>query len=319
MVEETIGCGPLLIRADAGAEIGAGHAMRCLALAEAWHKAGGKAAFLMAATTSFVSEKIRAEGFEVVHVRAPRGSPEDARETRKLCLDRQARWLVLDGYAFDADYHQQVSLPACGLMIVDDLGNAGYRAADIILNQNLHAGPSLYRQRKPQARLLLGPRYALIRREFIATRGTAREISALATRVLVTTGGGDPRNLLPTIVQAIAELTCPVEARVVVGGAVPHLKAVGGTCGSCVRIETGVHDLSGLMMWADIAISTAGSTCWELCCLGRPPVVIDIAENQRPIAQQLARRGIAVHVPFDHISAAGLAQALGTLIISPER
>ena len=46
------------------------------------------------------------------------------------------------------------------------------------------------------------------------------------------------------------------------------------------------------MLWAELAITAAGSTCWELACLGVPAVTIVTAENQRGIAASLSHAGI---------------------------
>ena len=53
-----------------------------------------------------------------------------------------------------------------------------------------------------------------------------------------------------------------------------------------------------LMAWCDVAIAAAGTTTWELCCLGVPAILVDVAENQTAVAQHLSRLGVAVHVDF---------------------
>jgi UDP-2,4-diacetamido-2,4,6-trideoxy-beta-L-altropyranose hydrolase len=67
--------------------------------------------------------------------------------------------------------------------------------------------------------------------------------------------------------------------------------------------------MSELIAWADLAISGSGSTCWEMCCLGLPMLLVDLAENQRPVAQQLDKLGVAIHVGSSRdCSAAQLAE-----------
>jgi RimJ/RimL family protein N-acetyltransferase len=65
-----------------------------------------------------------------------------------------------------------------------------------------------------------------------------------------------------------------------------------------------------LMAWADVAISAAGSTCWELCLLGVPSLLIHVADNQTGVARELHRRQCAVHV--------GSAKAISVLQLSRE-
>src|SRR5712692_7636277 len=112
--------GNILIRADASFEMGSGHVMRCLALAQAWRRAGGTATFLMAATTAAVKQRLQADGFEVLRAEGQPGSSADASSVAKAAREQRAQWLVLDGYQFGAVYRE--SSMACGsrLLLVDD-------------------------------------------------------------------------------------------------------------------------------------------------------------------------------------------------------
>jgi UDP-2,4-diacetamido-2,4,6-trideoxy-beta-L-altropyranose hydrolase len=69
---------------------------------------------------------------------------------------------------------------------------------------------------------------------------------------------------------------------------------------SLIRVCRNVTNIPELMSWADVAISAAGSTCWELCFLGLPAALIDVAENQRPIAGALGQDGVAIHLGSGH-------------------
>ena len=61
-----------------------------------------------------------------------------------------------------------------------------------------------------------------------------------------------------------------------------------------VTLNTNVTDMRELMTWADIAVAAAGSTCWELCYMGLPSILVVAAENQEKIASELANRGVAL-------------------------
>ena len=75
-----------------------------------------------------------------------------------------------------------------------------------------------------------------------------------------------------------------------------------------------------LMATADLAISASGATCWELCFLGVPSLLIDIAPNQTPIAECLHRDGYAIHAgAADSLSVNGLATGLQDLMGSQPR
>jgi UDP-2,4-diacetamido-2,4,6-trideoxy-beta-L-altropyranose hydrolase len=287
--------------------------MRCLALAEAWRIQRGEVIFVMGQVTPFVDKRIRSEEFEILRSQFRAGSSEDADAIKHLIAERKASWIVVDGYHFGADYLSTVAESRCKLLRIDDLGQSTV-GADVILNQNLHATPEMYPNRQAHARLLLGPHFALLRDEFTGQRNRIREIAPVASKILITAGGGDQTHILELTMAALETLPS-LEVRIVVpDGASPRIPS---GLRNRVRFEREVHNMCELMSWADLALSAAGSTCWELCCVGLPSLLLDIADNQRPLAQELHCRGIAVHV--EHANTEAIADAVRQLVLSRQR
>ena len=74
----------MLIRADATLQMGTGHVMRCLALAQAWQDAnGGAVTFLSAPLPPALESRLRGEGMAVAALTAEPGSEADASETAR--------------------------------------------------------------------------------------------------------------------------------------------------------------------------------------------------------------------------------------------
>ncbi|HWZ83137.1 MAG TPA: UDP-2,4-diacetamido-2,4,6-trideoxy-beta-L-altropyranose hydrolase [Terriglobales bacterium] len=313
--------GTLLIRADANAHIGAGHVMRCLALAQAWQDAGGDAVFAMAEAAPPLEHRLLEENFRIVRVSAPPGSRDDLEDTRALIAAKPPSWTVLDGYRFDAYYQSEIKR-WCRLLVMDDNGQLERYSADVVVNQNVHAGETLYAGRvTPETRLLLGPQYAILRNEFAAYRDWTREVAEVGSRVLVTMGGSDPSDFAPRILPWLAKMQgSELWARVVVGGGAGNAHAVKeAAANSAGRIEVLVdaRNMAELMAWADLAIAGAGSTCWEMCLLGLPSIVVEVAENQQPIARQLEALGAAVNAgPPAEIDCRSIAQRAEQLLSS---
>ena len=242
-------------------------------------------------------ERLRAERMSVVCVTADPGSLKDAAQACELAHGRNAAWLVLDGYHFSTAYQHQVKSAGLKLLLVDDMGGGDY-CSDLLLNQNLHAREEMYARRASYTRLLLGTRYAMLRREFTRWREWKREIAPVARKVLVTMGGSDPENITGRAVEALGQSSLEgLEAAVVIGGSNPHGEALERLVENPgVRLHRNIGDIGELMAWADVAISAAGATCWELCLLGLPSLLVDLAPNQRPLAEELQRRGAAIHL-----------------------
>jgi spore coat polysaccharide biosynthesis predicted glycosyltransferase SpsG len=179
----------------------------------------------------------------------------------------------------------------------------------------------MYPQREPYTRLLLGSRYVQLRSEFLEWRGWKREIPAVARKVLVTLGGGDPDNVTGQVVQALVPLR-DIEAVVVAGGNNPNIKALRSAVAplsSFVRLAVNAPNMPELMAWADVAVTAAGSTSWELAFMGLPAFFIPLAAHQEAIVDGLVKRGAArsFGAPAD-LSPARIGEQLAELACSQE-
>lgn len=309
---------PLLIRADATAQMGTGHVMRCLALAQAWQDSGGAVAFGAVALPPLLETRLRTEGIAVHLLTATTGSADDAAQTVTLAGQMGAEWVVIDGYQFGAEYQRALKAAGLRVLAMDDYGHAEHYYADVVVNQNIYADESLYPHREPSTRLLLGTQYALLRREFWPWRDWQREIPEVARKVLVTLGGGDFDNVTLKVIQALQLLEVPdLEAVVVVGGSNPHYETLRAAVTSTpwIQLVRNVTTMPDLMAWADVAISAAGSTCWELALMGLPALLIVLAENQRPIATGMAQAHAAFNLgEHSTLTAAHIAKTLSGAI-----
>lgn len=288
---------PLLIRVDADRRTGTGHVMRCLALAHAWRDSGGEACFAMASVPEALEGRVADEGMDVVRLGTPSAESDDAAATLAVLRRLDCSRLVVDGYRFGDTYQEAVRGSDVRLLFVDDYGHAERYTADLVLNQNLYATEELYRNRAPYTRLLLGARYALLRREFAAWSSRSPEQGRDGRRVLVTMGGSDPDNVTLAVLHALESVAEPrLEVTVVAGPANAHVQSLRDAAARSpheVRLLVGVSDMPELMSEADLAVTAAGSTCWELAFMGVPSITVILAENQEPIARSLEDAGVA--------------------------
>lgn len=320
MVEGTI----LLVRADASTEIGAGHFMRCLALAQTWRERGGIAIFLMAAGAPALGKRLQDDGIGEVRLSAQPGSIADADETAEVAFRHNAAWVALDGYQFSPDYQRVLKDKIAHLLLFDDLGDAELYHADLLLNQNAYATPEMYANRAGNCTLLLGAAHFLLRREFREWRHRDRQITPRARNLLVTFGGSDAENATAGALQALAVLPAPaMNVRVLVGAGNPHragLERLAATLPHSVEFQTDTKRIADEMAWADVAISAAGSTSWELAFMGLPSLLITLSENQHGCAQYLHCHGIAIGLGWQHkVQPAETAAALSALAADPGR
>jgi len=290
------GIGRLLIRADASVSMGSGHVMRCLAIAQAWQDAGGEVTFVCAEVIATLADRLAGEGCELISIEAPAGSLSDANSVIEIATITSATALVFDGYRFGQEYDQRIALLRVPTLAIDDYGNVPHYLASFVLNQNLAASPSLYEHCSARTELLLGTKYALLRREFLRQNNwKTREYGN--TQVLVTLGGSDADNITEKVLRAIIPTANSrnLKIRVVLGGLNPHVKAIAKFAKNhtFVDVHVNVSDMSEHYHWADLAITAGGRSNWEMCYFGLPRILIVTADNQRGIAEQLADYEIA--------------------------
>ncbi len=318
-IEKTI-----LFRVDANSAIGCGHLMRCLALAQACSDKQLKTIFALSSSSREASENKALHGFNICFVTAYPGSLQDSRETIQLAVQNNASWIVIDGYHFDETYHQKVKESGIRILCIDDCSQMAFYYADIILNQNFHADEGQYQNRSPHTQLLLGSRYVLLRNEFLKLTDRTRNIPDQGRRILITMGGSDLQNITLTVVKWISELCLPdLIADVVLGPSnlyFPEIRNYLNQQPGLFRIHRNVNNMSGLMANADLAISSAGTTSWEMAFMGVPSLLIVIAENQRPIAEKLHSLGASIYLGWhEEITSGIVQQKVLELIRSPEQ
>jgi spore coat polysaccharide biosynthesis predicted glycosyltransferase SpsG/RimJ/RimL family protein N-acetyltransferase len=269
--------------------------MRCLALAQAWRAKGGEAVFAMAEILPGFERRLAREGMEFLHVSGDPGGEVDARWTSEVALRRGVDWMVLDGYHFGRPYRERVGGKGYKVLLVDDLGQPDLQGVDMVLNQNVYAQEGMYPGAASSTRLLMGCRYALIREEFRKQRSVRVGISDSVRKVLVTVGGGPFDEVLCLVIEAIARMGVQGwVVRVLGAGEALGARMSEMVAGREVRLE--FHepstDMATQMTWADLAVSGAGSICWELAFMGVPTAVVVLAENQERVARSLSERGM---------------------------
>ncbi|WP_417713917.1 UDP-2,4-diacetamido-2,4,6-trideoxy-beta-L-altropyranose hydrolase [Pseudophaeobacter arcticus] len=317
--------GRIVIRADSGLDIGTGHVMRCLTLADALRDQGAEVVFVTRRHKGHVIPALTGRGHRVVILpgntgvsygahRAPPAHAgwlgaawsEDAAATRRVLDAEGADWLVMDHYALDREWQQAALTAGTRLLVVDDLADRPHMA-DILLDQNAGRQAADYNGLVPDdCDRLIGPTHALLRAEFAQSRSEAlarRDSLSRPERLLVTLGGIDKTNVAATVLEALAAspVAAGFEITVIMGGSAPWLEEVQSRA-ACMPMPTevaiDVANMAQHMTRADLCIGAAGSTAWERCTLGLPTLQVVLADNQMAAASYMDKHGLALALPF---------------------
>lgn len=288
----------LLVRCDGAPAVGMGHVVRCTALAQAIREREGTVEFVMRTDRPEGARAVEDAGFAVHAIR---------HDDEAVELAKTYDAVLVDSYEVDAAMLDRFSRSSI-LAVIDDPGDRDLSAARWVLNQNLGA-EDLSCNLSPHAVVLFGPAYALLRPEFARVRAEhPRSIDPLERSVLITFGGGEVTSYFVHVLRALEDVSETLDIVLLGPESIPF---VSRHTVRALRAQSGVAEL---MAASDVAVTAAGTTTWELCCMRVPTFAIPIAENQRIVAEGLQRSGaMRVYVSVDE-AARALAVDLPALL-----
>lgn len=331
-----------VFRCDASLQMGSGHVMRDLTLADELRRNGAEISFVCREHPGNLIDFIRGKGYAVATLAKPAddyvcspgdcahaawlGVPwsRDAADTIRAVEASRSQWLVVDHYALDARWEKALRAVTAGIMVIDDLADRRHDC-ELLLDQNLYPNAeSRYHHLLPaQARKLLGPQYALLRPQFREAARTLAERDGGIRHIVVFFGGSDLHNATGKALQALKLTNRPeIAVTVVLGGTMStdqRLTLLASEMSNVVLRRT-VENMAGLMAQADLFIGAGGSTTWERCFLGVPSITVITAENQKVTTEAVAAAGGTLCLgDAREVSPAELAGAISALMQDPTR
>lgn len=308
----------IAFRADASLQIGTGHVMRCLTLADALRVRGAQSTFICRPHAGHLLDLIKQRGHKAIALSpaddafiAPADPfhakwlgtdwASDAAQTSQALGAQVVDWLVVDHYALDRRWEQALRPLTRRIMAIDDLADRPHDCA-MLLDQNLGRQSQDYGgllSRHTQT--LIGPTYALLRPEFVQWReySLQRRNKPQLKNLLITMGGVDQANATGQVLAALTHCELPTDLRitVVMGPTAPWLVQVQAQATAMSRpteVLAGVNNMAQLMAESDLCIGAAGGSAWERCALGLPTLVLILAANQHSGAMALQTHGAAL-------------------------
>ena len=302
-------------RVDASLNMGTGHVMRCLTLAQVLKENGANVEFICRKHEGNLIVKIRSSGFVVHELKVFEETEvdtklahshwlgatqqQDADDCIEILKAEKSDWLIVDHYALDEEWQKKLKPYYEKLMVIDDLADRKHQC-DILLDQTFGRQQEDYSGFTTKGcELLLGSKYALLRPEFSKWRpySLKRRGKPEFKQLLINMGGVDVNNITENVLDELKLCNLPNDTNItiVMGGSAPHLESVKSKAITLLyktEVKVDVDNMAEIMANTDIAIGAAGATTWERCCLGLPTIQIVIAENQLFSAEVLACHNI---------------------------
>jgi len=311
-------------RTDASLNIGSGHVMRCLVLADELKQRGADVFFICRQSNGDLINMIKEKSFPVLIIREDSSAGDAAVILDILKKHKQAvDWMVVDHYGLDIRWEKDVKPFVKNIMVIDDLADRVHEC-DLLLDQNFYIGmENRYDGLTPDnCRRLIGPKFSLLRAEFKQARAKLHKRNVPAKNILVFFGGSDITNETLKILEAIALLNNKeIKTDVVTGINNPHKdkikEFIDSTCG--MSYYSNINNISELMLKADMFIGAAGITTWERCCLGLASLVVSVAQNQVKTAEDMAKSNFLYYIGrHDLVSVSDIKGAIEYFFSSPQ-
>lgn len=283
----------VLFVTEASAQIGGGHVMRCLALATELACRGADVRFAVNEVAPLYVPSIARSRFPVETI-ATFGAAEAIAEH-----EGGVEAIICDSYSCDAEIERRFRPVARTIVVLDDLADRPHDC-DLLID-------TTYGRRRedydgltpPDAQILVGAGYALLRPEFLALREESlrrRAIGGGIKRILVSLGLTDVGGVTARVVAALSRLDLDAHINIVISPNASSRQDLERLAAKDARLMLHIDppEIARLMAEADLAVGAGGTTSWERCCMGLPTVLLVLADNQRLVAQKLAEAGAAL-------------------------
>lgn len=302
-------------RCDSSINIGIGHVMRCITLANALRIQGVRCSFICRIHEGSIISLIKKHGFIVYELTSNSTShrpystsghlswlgisqKQDAKECIFILNQIKPDWLIIDHYALDATWEKTLRPYCKKIMVLDDLADRVHDC-DLLLDQSIGRQKSDYRHYLPlKTKLLLAPKYLLIRTPFLDAALKSKESRPRSTiqNIFISMGGMDNHNYISQILLALVDLhkELSINVNIIISSLAPHINEI-YSLQKKLPFHINIHDdcdavdMANFMLKADIAISASGFTSYELVCMHVPTLLIPLSDIQYKVAKELVK------------------------------
>lgn len=283
----------MAFRVDASLTIGIGHLMRCLALSEELKRRGNCCHIISKIDNSVFHNKIK--NLNLKQLKTNITVSEEIETLIKYSKKNNIDWIITDHYKIDTPYNRIVKQNGFNLLSIDDNSQIHYYS-DIVLNQNFGSEKLEFSSEK-YTKFLLGHRYVLIRDELL-NNFTKKRYSNVK-KILISLGGSDFDNYTLKILKSLTTIDENIEFMVVIAPLNPYsneIKKYIKNMNRNVILILDPKEMSKIYLESDLAISSGGSSCYELAYYGIPNLIISVAENQLNVANEIEKLNMGIYI-----------------------
>ena len=315
----------ILFRCDGSHEIGMGHVVRCLALADELQENCDCLVSFAMRTSEIGIEKIK----QFYRVMIPDEAQQifDYESWLADCINTtKANVLILDvrdglSKSVLRNIKQKFDIK---IVTIDD-------PEDKRLEADLAFYPPVPQVKRIDwtgftGELYVGWEWVILRKEFaeIKDKRSINSKSSIVNRqssipmVLVTMGGTDPQGMTLKAVKALELLEEEFEAVMVLGAGFQQKKELHNllsACKHCFDVRENVENMAELMAQSDLAVASFGVTAYELAAMGVPAIYLCLTEDHAESALAFVEEGMAISLGvFTHVNSEMIARGISNIL-----
>ncbi len=281
----------IIFRVNSHKNIGAGHAMRCIALAEEFQRNNYTVIFISNYHLEFVNKIIKEKNIVLKKILE---CPVEKEIVKIIEILKQYKnnYLILDGYNFDYEYQKLLKKQNIKITYITDYADKYH--CDILVCPTPGLKPSDFKS-EIKTNYLLGPKYVFLRDEILNCK-PKRNTPLTIKNILVCFGASFfDINIIKNFINAFEEIFTDKQISFVIG------------------VNKNTHPLNDLttskknnylflsakefsikkMRETDLAFAPASTMFWELNCLKIATILFYVSNNQKGNAEWLEKNNIA--------------------------
>ncbi len=301
----------VIFRADGASFLGYGHIYQSLTLAGIFCERGYEVSFAVKDYEPAVIDYVKNKGISVIAIPSAAGEDEDFDILLEYAQRLGAKVVVIDHHLLGCGYALKIREKGIVVVNIDDEGKRKF-CGDILINYNIYA-PQIKYSAENHTKFLLGPRYAVLRKEFEPPVAMKNKVDK---HLLVVLGGGYARGEVVKVLEALKlldnSLLKEISPQIILGPGYPNPQDIILKHSHYpVTVHFDPKNIRDLMEKSGFAICAGGGTLYEFARMGVLPIIIILDENQILNAESFSKAGIAENLGwYEDVSPGKIAEAI---------
>ena len=273
---------------------GLGHFSRCLTLAKHLKKRKYKIHFITD-RNNYAEKELTYNKIPFTVITNFANTLLAKKKVLNIMQSKNSKILIIDLRQFSEKFSKLLQNESIKTILLDDAWTkTAY--ADLVFNGTMNKKYQKYTIADNKTKIFVGSQYFILEPSFVKFRKKTNQIkNKNKYTITISTGGTDPNNVSMYVLNAILSLP-KIKIKIIIG---PFFKKINQLKKIIKKTKNVEIIQSPKKIWkefynADIVISNAGSTLFELATQNIPTLMVAADEHQIPYAKKFSKEGFGI-------------------------